>query len=122
VVVGGGNMLSGARRVVEGVKVGTGRMATKGARLYIHYRGRVEGGVVFDGYMDGQPFVFVLGAGEVIRGWEVGLLQRRVGGERRLDIPPALGYRDEEKIPGAKAGAHWVYDSMIFFFSYSQKL
>jgi len=110
---------SSASRVLEGmtitdVKVGTGRMATKGANLYVYYKGRIEGGVVFDDHMDGLPFVFVLGGGEVIRGWEIGLLGMRVGGERRLDIPPVLCSGEDEEIPGAPVDAHWVYDGTFF--------
>ncbi|PUU82629.1 hypothetical protein B9Z19DRAFT_1120386 [Tuber borchii] len=100
--------------VIEGVKitdvrVGTGLMATKGAKLYVHCRGMVEGGVVFDDKMDGLPFIFVLGEGEVIWGWGIGLLGMRVGGERRLDIPPALCSGEEEEILGAPADGNWVY-------------
>jgi len=46
-------------------------------------------------------------------GWEIGLLVMRVGGERRLDIQPALFTREDEELPGGPAGAHWVYDSMF---------
>jgi len=121
-VLGGeGDMLGSGHRVVDGVtisdiKVGTGMVATKGAKLYVHCRGMLEGGVVFDDNMDGLPFVFVMGEGEVIPGWEIGLLGMRVGGERRLDIPPALCSGKEEEIPGAAADTHWVYDCMFFFY------
>ena len=123
----GGDMLGTGQRIIEGVKitdvrVGTGLMATKGAKLYVHYSGRVDGGVVFDDNMDGMPYVFVLGEGEVIRGWEIGLLGMRVGGERRLDIPPALCSGEEEDIPGAPADAHWIYHSKFLFSLISSKM
>jgi len=123
----GGDMLGGGQRIVEGVKItdvriGTGLMATKGAKLYVHCKGQLEGGVVPDDNMDGLPFVFVLGEGEVIPGWEIGLLGMRVGGERRLDIPPALCSGEDEEIPGATADAHWVYNGTFFSYLISPKM
>ncbi|PUU73053.1 hypothetical protein B9Z19DRAFT_1069284 [Tuber borchii] len=120
-VLGEGGVASSSEEwVVEGmkitdVKVGTGLTAIKGAKLYIHCRGMVEGGVVFDDNMDGLPFVFVMGEGEMIPGWEIGLLGMRVGGERRLDIPPALCTGEDEEIPGAPADAHWLYDVKLTY-------
>jgi len=126
-VEGGGDMLGSGPRVVEGmtitdVRVGTGRTATNGMQLYIHYLGKLENGTVFDDNMDGLPLVFVLGEGEVIRGWEIGLLGMRVGGERRLDIPPELCSGEDEEIPGAPPGAHWLYNGMFLLALISPKM
>src|SRR5688572_5301866 len=73
--------------------VGSGTPAAAGDTLTVHYIGTLENGQVFDNsYTRGEPFTFVLGAGRVIQGWDQGLVGMRVGGKRRLIIPPALAY------------------------------
>jgi len=75
------------------IKVGTGATAVKGKSVRVHYTGWFTNGKKFDSSVDrGQPFVFSLGAGEVIQGWDQGVAGMRVGGKRQLKIPPALGY------------------------------
>lgn len=76
---------------------GTGDVATAGQRVSVHYTGWLfqDGvqGAKFDSSKDrGTPFVFKLGAGSVIRGWDEGVAGMRVGGSRTLIIPPELGY------------------------------
>lgn len=79
--------------VVQDVVVGEGAEAVAGQRLEVHYVGRLQSGQVFDSSRDrGQPFAFTLGAGDVIRGWDQGLVGMKVGGKRVLVIPPSLGY------------------------------
>ena len=78
-------------------KVGTGDAAVKGMKVDVHYTGwlYVDGkrGKKFDSSVDrGQPFSFNLGAGQVIKGWDEGVQGMKVGGTRKLTIPPALGY------------------------------
>ncbi|KIM29798.1 hypothetical protein M408DRAFT_22668 [Serendipita vermifera MAFF 305830] len=73
-------------------KVGTGATAKKGSRLSMRYIGKLSNGKVFDSNTNGRPFQFRLGNGEVIKGWDQGLLGMKVGGERLLVIPPALAY------------------------------
>ena len=79
--------------VIEDITVGTGAAAASGDRLTVHYRGSLQGGGEFDSsYSRNQPYTFTLGAGAVIAGWDQGLVGMRVGGKRRLTIPPSLGY------------------------------
>ncbi|MBI4158338.1 MAG: FKBP-type peptidyl-prolyl cis-trans isomerase [Candidatus Yanofskybacteria bacterium] len=78
---------------VQDVVVGTGKTAENGDTLSAHYIGKLENGTVFDeSYGRGQPIQFVLGAGQLIQGWELGLVGMKEGGKRRLVIPPELGY------------------------------
>ncbi|KAL7418584.1 peptidylprolyl isomerase fpr3 [Cryptotrichosporon argae] len=85
--------------VVEDVTVGDGPVAKPGKRLGMRYIGKLESGKQFDANTAGKPFSFVLGRGEVIKGWDQGLVGMAVGGERRLTIPAALAYGNQ-KIPG----------------------
>jgi FKBP-type peptidyl-prolyl cis-trans isomerase len=77
----------------EDLMVGEGPEATSGAKVTVHYTGTLTDGTKFDSSVDrGQPFTFTLGAGQVIKGWDQGVAGMRVGGRRRLTIPPELGY------------------------------
>ncbi|MDX2129593.1 MAG: FKBP-type peptidyl-prolyl cis-trans isomerase [Chloroherpetonaceae bacterium] len=79
--------------IIEDLVVGTGAEAQDGNSLTVHYNGKLLNGQVFDNSRDsGRPFQFTLGARSVIRGWDLGLRGLRVGGTRRLTIPPELGY------------------------------
>jgi FKBP-type peptidyl-prolyl cis-trans isomerase len=79
--------------VIEDLVVGTGPAAASGDTITVHYVGRLSDGTRFDSSYDrGQPFTFRLGTGAVITGWDQGLVGMRVGGKRRLTIPPGLGY------------------------------
>lgn len=77
--------------------VGTGAVAEPGKKITVHYTGMLTNGKVFDSSrLPGRlPFEFVLGVGMVIPGWDEGLKGMRVGGKRRLEIPPHLGYGDQ---------------------------
>ena len=73
--------------------VGTGSSPAKGKRVRVHYTGTLTDGKKFDSSVDrGQPFEFVIGVGQVIKGWDEGVLTMKVGGKRKLMIPSALGY------------------------------
>ena len=75
------------------VKVGDGAAAKKGDLVSVHYTGTLKDGKKFDSSKDrGRPFDFPLGAGKVIKGWDEGVAGMKVGGTRKLIIPPELGY------------------------------
>jgi FKBP-type peptidyl-prolyl cis-trans isomerase FkpA len=79
--------------VIEELTVGAGEAAAAGQRVTVHYTGWLTDGTKFDSSKDrGEPFVFPLGARRVIAGWDEGVQGMRVGGLRKLTIPPALGY------------------------------
>ncbi|KAF7321659.1 Peptidylprolyl isomerase [Mycena kentingensis (nom. inval.)] len=92
--------LAGGLRIREG-KVGTGPMAKKGHTVSMRYIGKLQNGKVFDSNTKGKPFTFHLGKGEVIKGWDEGIVGMQVGGERVLTIPAPLAYgkRSQEGIP-----------------------
>ncbi|WP_338863222.1 FKBP-type peptidyl-prolyl cis-trans isomerase [Myxococcus stipitatus] len=78
---------------IEDSKVGTGDEAKAGHMVSVHYVGTLTDGKKFDSSRDrGQPFSFKLGAGQVIQGWDQGVAGMKVGGVRKLTIPPDLGY------------------------------
>ncbi len=75
------------------IKEGTGATPKKGQTVEVHYTGTLQDGTKFDSSRDrGQPFEFQLGVGQVIKGWDEGISTMKVGGRRKLIIPPQLGY------------------------------
>ena len=75
------------------LRTGTGAIAEAGRNVTVHYTGWLTDRTKFDSSRDrAQPFAFRLGAGRVIKGWDEGVAGMRVGGLRRLTIPPELGY------------------------------
>jgi FKBP-type peptidyl-prolyl cis-trans isomerase len=86
----------------ETLKVGTGEEIKPGQVAHIHYEGKLENGTVFDtSKTKGTPFTVTLGTGQLIKGWEEAIPGMRVGEIRKLIVPPALAYRDQQngKIP-----------------------
>jgi peptidylprolyl isomerase len=74
-------------------KEGSGAAAKAGDTVSVHYTGRLKDGKKFDSSLDrGEPIVFPLGEGKVIKGWDEGIAGMKVGGKRKLIIPPELGY------------------------------
>jgi FKBP-type peptidyl-prolyl cis-trans isomerase len=79
--------------VIEDIRVGDGAVATAGQTVSVHYTGTLTDGKKFDSSHDrGQPFKFKLGGGQVIKGWDQGVAGMKIGGLRKLTIPPHLGY------------------------------
>ncbi len=77
----------------EDLVVGDGEEAITGNNVQVHYTGWLTNGTKFDSSLDrNDPFRFPLGGGRVIRGWDEGVLGMKVGGKRKLTIPPQLGY------------------------------
>jgi len=74
------------------IKVGTGKTAERGQRVKVHYTGWLTSGKKFDSSVGGQPFLFRIGSGDVIKGWDEGVSGMKVGGKRQLKIPPDLAY------------------------------
>ena len=78
---------------IEKLAEGTGPMPKAGDRVTVHYTGWLTDGSKFDSSVDrGQPFVFTIGRGQVIGGWDQGVATMKVGDKVRLTIPPELGY------------------------------
>lgn len=78
---------------IEDIQIGQGAEATAGQQVSVHYTGWLTDGTKFDSSLDrGRPFEFPLGARRVIQGWDQGVAGMRVGGKRKLTIPPELGY------------------------------
>jgi FKBP-type peptidyl-prolyl cis-trans isomerase len=81
---------------IEDLVVGTGATAAVGDTVSVHYIGTLTNGTKFDSSYDrGQPYPFRIGAGQVIAGWDQGVPGMKVGGKRRLTIPPSLGYGNQ---------------------------
>ena len=77
----------------EDTTEGTGASPQPGQTAMVHYTGYLTDGTTFDSSVDrGQPFGFPVGRGQVIKGWDEGVATMKVGGKRRLTIPPDLGY------------------------------
>jgi protein-disulfide isomerase len=96
---------------VTDLVVGTGATAANGDKLTVHYVGTFEDGTEFDSSRGrGTPFSFTLGTGNVIKGWDQGVVGMRVGGRRKLVIPSALAYGDRGQPPKIPPGATLVFD------------
>lgn len=95
----------------EDLKVGDGPEAVSGKTVEVHYTGWLENGTKFDSSLDrGEPFSFRLGAGEVIPGWDQGVAGMKVGGKRKLTIPPDLAYGQEGAGGVIPPGATLVFE------------
>lgn len=85
---------------VEDLVVGSGDAAGFGKRVSVHYTGWLNG-AKFDTSLNRLPMTFRLGVGDVLRGWDLGIIGMKVGGKRKLTVPPALGYGHKGSPGGA---------------------
>ncbi|XP_020619996.1 46 kDa FK506-binding nuclear protein-like [Orbicella faveolata] len=86
--------------VLEDITKGTGPVAKKGQKVYVYYKGHLaKTKKQFDACLNGPPFSFRLGVGEVIRGWDLGVAGMQVGGKRKLTVPPSQGYGNKKMGP-----------------------
>jgi FKBP-type peptidyl-prolyl cis-trans isomerase len=103
---------------IEDGVVGSGRAAQTGDTVSVQYTGTLLSGEKFDSSYDhgGTPFKVTLGKGEVIQGWDQGLVGMKVGGKRKLRIPPELGYGEQGSPPTIPANASLVFDVALVSF------
>ena len=96
--------------LIDDLKIGSGPIATNGNRVAVNYIGKLKSnGKVFDASKK-KPFVFRLGKGEVIKGWDIGVSGMAVGGVRRLTIPPEKAYGKQGSPPVIPSNATLVFD------------
>ncbi len=78
---------------IQDITIGEGEEVKSGDTISIHYKGTLENGTKFDSSYDrGEPFETQIGVGRVIKGWDLGVIGMKVGGKRKMIIPPSLGY------------------------------
>jgi FKBP-type peptidyl-prolyl cis-trans isomerase len=97
---------------IEDVVAGNGRAAVAGDTVHVQYTGTLTSGKKFDSSYDhgGDPFKFTIGKGEVIKGWDEGVVGMKVGGKRRLRIPSELGYGEKGSPPNIPPGAGLIFE------------
>jgi FKBP-type peptidyl-prolyl cis-trans isomerase len=96
---------------IEDIREGSGQEARTGQNVVVHYVGTLTNGNKFDSSRDrGDPFRFPLGGGQVIKGWDQGIVGMKIGGLRKLTIPPHLGYGARGFPPVIPANATLVFE------------
>ncbi|KAJ1991027.1 peptidylprolyl isomerase fpr3 [Dimargaris cristalligena] len=96
--------------IIEDSVIGKGKECSRNNRIGMRYVGKLTNGKVFDQNTKGTPFNFVLGRGEVIKGWDQGIVGMKEGGERRLTIPAGLAYGSQGAPPDIPRNATLVFD------------
>jgi FKBP-type peptidyl-prolyl cis-trans isomerase len=111
-----GNLTAIPKVEKEDLVVGTGAEAKSGSAVKVDYTGTLVDGTKFDSSKDrGQPLSFVIGAGQVIKGWEQGVVGMKVGGRRKLTIPSELAYGREGRPPSIPPNSTLVFDIELLF-------
>ena len=95
---------------ITDLRAGTGVAAKKGDTLRMNYKGTLLNGKVFDQSYGGEPFEFELGAGQVIEGWDKGIVGMKVGGKRKLVIPAKMAYGADSPSPDIPANSTLVFE------------
>lgn len=95
---------------ITDIKRGSGPAAESGRSITVNYVGKLTNGTVFDSTVGKSPFTFLLGAGQVIKGWDQGVVGMKVGGKRKLVIPPTLGYGGSGVPPQIPPDATLVFE------------
>ena len=98
--------------IIENMEIGDGTEAQDYNKVVVNYTGKLEDGSIFDSSLNpGRvPFTFTLGVGSVIKGWDIGVKGMKVGGRRRLTVPPELGYGDKGAGSVIPPGATLIFD------------
>jgi FKBP-type peptidyl-prolyl cis-trans isomerase len=95
---------------IEDIQEGTGPEVKSGDTITIHYLGTLEDGTKFDSSYDrGEPFKTQIGVGQVIEGWDKGVVGMKIGGKRKLIIPASMAYGDRD-LPGIPAGSTLIFE------------
>ena len=98
--------------IIEDIELGQGSEANEYNKITVNYTGKLEDGSIFDSSLKKgrSPFTFTLGVGSVIKGWDLGVEGMKVGGKRKLTIPPELGYGDQGAGSIIPPGAKLVFE------------
>lgn len=97
--------------VIEDLRAGKGPEAKIGRKISVYYEGRLKtNNKVFDSTKSGDGFQFLLGRGEVIRGWDIGIAGMKVGSKRRITCPPNVAYGNKGSPPVIPSNATLVFD------------
>ena len=98
--------------IIENIEMGQGSEAKEYNKITVNYTGKLEDGSIFDSSLKKgrDPFTFTLGVGSVIKGWDLGVKGMKVGGKRKLTIPPELGYGDQGAGTVIPPGATLVFE------------